>query len=424
VVFAGAGLSIPEPSRLPSARALASECAALHTARTLEVLAPQLHGDLEALARHFHAQGRLKSYFLPVLINWPRFFGTPNRGHEALADFLFAGVVDAVITTNVDVLIEHAARNSGALDVWAATDGDQAAIPRRHQPLLKLHGCCTIDRLETLWCREQLEEINWQARTSASNRWLAGRLTQRDLVFIGYWTDWAYLNDALVSSITLGTPRSVTLIDLSTGQELEQKAPLLWQWAQREGVIFRHEQSSGDECLDELRKAYSAVTLGIIARAGTARYERRAGTCAPPLPNFLALSSDDLYDLRRDWSGASRTEPVTREYGLPPQDSFGQFVLSLIARGATLESSVFSIHGMTLRVKNAAGRLLHALRTEAAMEIFIDNAPAVTVCVGADDDGGVPSDILRGDEASTIIRPSAEGDWCTQAQLNTLMNWR
>ena len=411
------------PSNLPSARALAAECAARHEAQAMEQLDPALHGDIEALASHFRSQGRLETYFLSELVRWPAFFGTPNLGHEAIADFLLCQAIDLEVTTNVDPLVETSAQSLGARDFWSALDGAEAAISRNHQPLLKLHGCCNRGRLETLWCHEQLADDIWRRRLESSSRWLAGRLTQRDILLVGYSSDWEYLNDVLVRSLGGEMPSSVTLFDPASAATLQAKAPALWAWAHRPGVVFRHEHESADALLDELRRAFSTVLLGKIARYAQAAYVTRTGGPAPALPDFSVLSSTNLYDIRRDWTGVPRNQPTVGRGPSVEHEQLSEMILEVLARGATLAGSNLIANGKVIRLVHGGGRMLYSIRQAYSNEPHGGDAPEITICVGAFDDGGVPANIIRDGAGAHIVRHSAPGQWCTHADAHVVIGW-
>ncbi len=59
------------------------------------------------------------------------------------------------------------------------------------------------------------------------------RLPQRDVLIVGYWTDWDYLNRVLLSCLGNALPRAVVIVDPSSSEALEVKAPDLWAWAAR-----------------------------------------------------------------------------------------------------------------------------------------------------------------------------------------------
>jgi NAD-dependent SIR2 family protein deacetylase len=421
VVFSGAGLSMPAPSSIPSARVLAEECARRHQSQTGETLPEEVRSDIEAQARLFRSRGKLESYFIETLIDWQRFAGAPNHGHFAIADFLLCEAVDLSVTANVDVLVEIAAGSLGDATFYGCVRGSEAATPREYNPHLKLHGCIRHGVSRTLWCHEQLPEPEWQSRLEESVRWLAGRLTQRDIVFIGYWTDWSYLNDLLSAVLSDQLPRSVTLVDTSPAEALEQKAPELWRWAHRDGIHFQHVQASGDTFLKELRFRYSQLLLRRIAEQGC---EAHAATHGAPCPAFPAVDSctvEDLYDLRRDFAGVRRDEAARQNEAEPANELLGKVFFDLVAAGAILDGSHLTIAGKRVRVFQAAGRMLYTVKDHLAGDTLPALAPDLTVCVGAADDGDAPVNIVRAGRRGSIVRPGLTGDWCTHDRLQEVL---
>ena len=131
VILCGAGLSMAPPSSVPSANELAQLCFNRYTATIDQHLDPDLENDLEALAGYFFENGTLISYFIRRLVPWDVFLVTPNRGHNALADFLISRIADAVLSSNYDLHIENAARRYGE-DFQVAMNGDEAIVYKEY----------------------------------------------------------------------------------------------------------------------------------------------------------------------------------------------------------------------------------------------------------------------------------------------------
>jgi len=90
-----------------------------------------------------------KRYWAGSHLGWKRFDSAmPNAGHRALADLEAAGLVDGVITQNVD-----------GLHVRAGS-----------QRVVDLHG--TMDRVRCLQCGQYFARASVAERISASNPWL------------------------------------------------------------------------------------------------------------------------------------------------------------------------------------------------------------------------------------------------------------
>lgn len=60
---------------------------------------------------------------------------------------------------------------------------------------------------------------------------MAANLRQKDLLVVGFWSDWAYLNILLGTVLDGLAPLSVTVIDLADAAALQAKAPDLWALA-------------------------------------------------------------------------------------------------------------------------------------------------------------------------------------------------
>src|SRR4051812_14601986 len=89
---------------------------------------------------------------------------------------------------------------------------------------------------ETVWTKSQLGEPIIASRIEKSRVWMAANLREKDLLVVGFWTDWAYLNEVIGNALTGVTPLSVTVVDMATTQQLQDKAPDLWNLAHAEHV--------------------------------------------------------------------------------------------------------------------------------------------------------------------------------------------
>ena len=239
-VICGAGLSMSPPTQLFSAGALAERCAGRYTQVTGTQLPNEIRSDLERLVDHCLGLNRFREllHFVP----WESFFRNPNDGHIAIADFLCCGALTLAATTNYDTHIEDAAMQLGEHDFQSVLDGVEVGeLSDRHRPFLKLHGCCKRDRKNTLWAHSQISTNDViRERLDNSANWLRGHLVGKDLVVVGFWTDWAYLNDVLSDAVAGSEPRTVVLVDPDDPQVLQEKAPKLWDWANQPETEFFH----------------------------------------------------------------------------------------------------------------------------------------------------------------------------------------
>jgi hypothetical protein len=272
ILFCGAGLSRSAPSAVPGAVDLAQQCVdKYHLAELPKPLPEGSETDLEVLCDFFFVNS-LKGFFVDRLVDWGPFRKKPNKGHTAAADLLTCGALHSAVTTNFDELIELGAKDLGEDDFQAALDLPAANHSLRHNPLLKIHGCVR-DRHHTLWCKRQLDsspapvpvaEQEIQSRLDSCKTWLASNIVGRDIVFLGFWSDWAYLTPILATALTGLRATRVILVDPADEAYLSAKAPELWQWAHT--AEFRHVRESGDVFLDELRLVFADNLMRRVLR--------------------------------------------------------------------------------------------------------------------------------------------------------------
>ena len=401
------------PTQLFSAGALAERCADRYTQVTGTQLSNKIRSNLECLAGHFLRLNRFRE--LVNFVPWESFSRNPNDGHVAIADFLCCGALTLAVTTNYDTHIEDAAVLLGEQDFQSVLDGVEAGeLSDRHRPLLKLHGCCKRDRQNTLWARSQIsanDVIGGRLKKSAN--WLRGQLVGKDVVVVGFWTDWAYLNDVLSDAMEGSEPRTVVLVDPDDLQVLREKAPKLWDWANQQGTEFFHVSEDGGTFLDELRVVFSHGFIKQALDGGVHLFEalfseRKAGEVEFP----DSLSSGDLYSLRKDLCGCPGTRPSRSRKPDETMNLVGAFFLAIMAAGGMIEGACFSLHGRGIRVINCPNRLLSGVQADFENELGASHDCDTVVCVGAIDEG-VPSDLVRGGEPRTIVRQGWDGEWMT-----------
>ena len=422
VLLCGAGLSMAPPTRLPSAWQIAQDCAAKYRVITGFDLPGDLANNIERLAEHFHDSKELQNVFLGQLINWAEFVrGPTNKGHTTIADFLGARFVALAISTNVDTLIETAASQLGEPDFYPTVfKEDVNRVQNSHVPLLKLHGCAVKSRWDTVWCKNQLNDEPLQTRIQQLAAWMQGYLPNRDLLVVGFWSDWAYLNEILEGAIVSTEPRSVILVDPDTDEALERKSPKMWNWATNH-ANFVHIGVSGADFLDELRSVVSCHFIRKVWEEGCRSFTVMAKRAPPadPCPALTAYSTDDLYRLRRDLTGVS-TSSIVRQKDVNNQHALiGLIHLALLASGATLSSNTFQWNGSTIRVIHTPNEPLSAIANRFSREPPDPSPPTRNVCAGAFDDGGAPANIIQRGVPQGIIRNVPNSQWETHQNLLT-----
>ena len=420
IVVCGAGLSMAPPSNLPSASRVAEMCFDEYRLTADPDCDRALRTDLEALAEHFVGLNTLESVFIERIVPWAAFTRPSNPGHAAIADFLITRAFTAGLSTNYDTLIERFAWDNG-FDFRGSLDGDDANIQAAKQgPLLKFHGCALQDRLFTVWAPSQLAEPKIAARIEKSKTWMAANLRQRDLLVVGFWSDWTYLNAIIGSALKDVAPLSVTVVDLSDAQQLEEKAPDLWALAHSDHVTFEHVCESGSDVLDELRRAFSRNYLRQMLDSGRVAFEADIGRQSDP--NWLDVAdhgSDTLYGWRRDAEGVPAGEPASQLHPVNCQ-VLGYFHLLLRSAGAQEHPEGYELNGRTIRVLNGAGTLLSKIQSR-----FVEAPPLsaadVIVAVGAID-LGVPANVVRRGQVGSVVRPAAGGAWFDTVGARTELN--
>lgn len=352
--------------------------------------------------------------FYRTLLDQNSFAGPPNEGHLAAADLLLVRGIQTAITTNVDTLIETA----GQLLLGQVGVGIEvptiATLPPDTSPLLKIHGCRQTDQANMVWAPGQLAVPPVSTRIADSAAWLNVRLLDRDLLVVGYWTDWDYLNAVLARTLGAVSPSSVIVVNPTAASSLAVKAPELYALGQRAKVSFAHVAASGAEFLDHLRLKFSRSFLRAALHSGATDFTALVGIDAKPewlepptLDNFA------LWSIRRDLEGRAPNEPA-RDLRPPAETLMGLTLLQLQSHGAVAEGQYWVIGGVRVRLLRAGNKLLHRVEAEHARETAPAIAPDIVVAVGAESHG-LPANIARAEPTATIARGNASR-WLTRQE--------
>ncbi len=412
-VLAGAGLSMAPPSLLPSAANLAASAKQKYDAM-YGVTRPPLAPGMEDQAEFFFRRGELGTVYFRTFIDQNAFAGQPNPGHYAAADLLLVRGIQTAVTTNVDTLIETAGQLIfGQVDV--GIDGlDVAALPPDVAPLLKIHGCRQRDIANMVWAPGQLVVPPVAARIATSTTWLNARLLDRDLLIVGYWTDWDYLNAVLATALGAVSPARVIVVDVSDGATFAAKAPALFALGQRASTAFQHVRASGADFLDAVRRDFSRSFVRRVLHSGMNDYVGQTGNnpdaawVEPPnLDNFT------LWQIRRDLEGRLPNEPA-KERHPPPETLVGLTLLQLQGRGAVADGPYWLLGGRRVRVLRAVNKPLHRVEAEFAREVAPAVAPDIVIAVGAEGQA-LPPNIARAGTQPTIAR-GTKGRWMTRPE--------
>jgi hypothetical protein len=410
-LLCGAGLSMADPSNLPSVAQLALEAKRKHDAQYGPSRSP-LPAVIEEQAEYFFQRGELGTVYLRTFIDPHTFAGHPNAGHTAVADLLLVRGVQTAVSTNVDTLIETAGTMLfGRIGAAIDRKGVAALLPDT-APLLKIHGCWAIDPENTVWAPSQLSVEPVASRITGSAEWLSVRLLDRDLIVVGYFTDWDYLNAVLNRTLGEVRPARVLIVDPSCGTALAGKATALHALGARANSRFSHVRVSGAVFLKRLRTDFSLGFVRRVLHAGSQAYQDLTG--APPDPAWLEparIDVDDLWRGRRDLEGRLPNQPAL-DRAPPEEHSLGLTILQLQARGAVPEGPYWSLHGQRLRIVRTPNQLLHLVQAAFAGETPPAVAPNIIIAVGAEP-SSLPAHVVRGATPPTIARGSS-GRWLTR----------
>ena len=409
VLLAGAGLSMAPPSNLPSAAKIAADAKVEYDAR-YGGLKPSLPPGIEAQAQLFFENGELGVY-LKEFVDQDVFAGRPNEGHAAVADLLLSHGLQAAVTTNVDVLIETAGQLLFG-QVFTGIDGNAvAAPPGDAAPMLKIHGCWMQQRETTLWAPGQLLAPPIADRIALSAAWLRTALVDKDLLIVGYSTDWDYLNQVIGQTLGVVSPASVLVVDPSSTADFVKKAPDLAALAGRASKGAIHLMASGSDFLESLRLRFSKVFIHRTIAKGVEAYCAHAGH-APAAASLKApdLGNEALWRIRRDLLGCKPNRPA-RQAQPHDEPATGLTLIKIREAGGNASGPYWEVNGQAVRVIRASGSFLHQLENEYRWDMPPLAAPDVVVAVGADD-LHLPPDLVRQPDGS-ITRGSGP-KWMTR----------
>ena len=414
VFLCGAGLSIPSPSNLPSAKKISETCydAWLPKEPTLD---PSFRSNVDLLAGHFHADGAFKVFL--SLVPWNDLVGPPNKGHAAIADLLITRAAHAALSANFDSMIEQWAEERRVMLRGALTGQDAVTFASNSNvnPLVKFHGCIRRDRDNTLWTQGQLDEPDIKARVASCSHWMNQNLPGKDLIVVGFWTDWGYLNDVLANAFEIINASSVTVIDPSPSADLQSKAPILWTKLTGLSGSFQHIQGSGAEALDELRTAYSKAWVREFYALGAPSIIGAGGT-VPSTAIADDLEGEDLYSFRCDAEGVPYDGAAKRKKPDPGAAAAAYAHMILLDAGATKEGAWLKHDGKSVRIINGAGQGLAQVKEKYKEPTTLPQAEIV-VCAGAFD-YGTPARIIDSGRGASTVHPGSGGmaKWLTLEQ--------
>jgi hypothetical protein len=411
VLLCGAGLSIPEPSYLMSAVQVSRTCYDKYL--PIMALPAPMRDNVEQLAGHFYGNGEFEGVFLGTLVPWNDLVGQPNKGHAAVADFLICKAVEGALSANFDPLIEHWANDRKIAMLGALTGQEATTFGRDGGPLVKFHGCLVRDRNKTLWAQAQIADHAIAARIASCSQWMGLMLPGKDLLVVGFWTDWGYLNDVIANALNANPFGSVTVVDLKASADLQAAAPTLWARLTGGTAHFQHVQASGADALEELRAAFSKVWAKKFYALGKTMLEADGKNYSAVDP---VMSCEEFYSLRQDAEGIPYHRAAAQKAPSAGAAAAAFLHLLLIEAKAARRGSWYEHGGKLIRVIQGAGEAISTVR-ERYKEPPAARQPDVVVCAGALDIP-IPGHLIASGAGASVVRPSAGGGipWLTLEQ--------
>ena len=410
-LLCGAGLSMAAPSSIPSADELA------HAAKTK--YDATYGGDREPLpesideqAQFFFDRGELVTVFLRTYVDVDVFSAPPNSGHISIADLMLIRGISTTVSTNVYTLIETAGTMLHGYIGKGVTRENVLSLPDEKSPLLKIHGCWDQPE-QTVWAPGQVSSEPIRTRIDDCGKWLEQRLANRDLLIVGFSTDWDYLNGVLENTLGSVQPSRVVVVDPCESAEFQVKAPALYSLGGRAAVEFRHVRCRGDEFLEGLRVEFSRTFVRRALHCGADEFEEKSGT--PADPTWLEPFEDDanvLWQVRRDLEGCIPSQPARLREPVD-EPMLGLTLLELRALGAIFARGYWNLDGKKIRVIRAPNNALHKVEAAFANEVAPVVAPDIIVAVGAEY-YALPGSIARGTSKGSVARASG-GRWLNRS---------
>jgi hypothetical protein len=330
----------------------------------------------------------------------------------------------SAVTTNFDELIELSAKELGEDDFQAALDLPAANLTRAHRPLVKIHGCVR-DKFHTLWCPRQLNppppplappEQEIQRRVSSCKTWLSANVVGRDIIFVGFWSDWAYLTPILAGALAGLRASLVVLVDPGNDAYLAAKAPELWRWANT-ATTFERVPHSGDQFLEELRSAFATSFMGRTLVQALPSFKTLHPGSPEPDVAFAGASNDDLYALRRDTVGVPGSRIPRMSAPDVSTEGTGRVHLRLRHSGAVLVGPFYQLTGgRKIRVVNGRTQVLSRVKAEFLAEPASPGGLSedIVICAGAYDDAGAATHVMRPSVSPTVLRAGISAEWMTE----------
>lgn len=247
-VYAGAGVSIAQPTGLPSGGELAAGIyAKLRTAfKCLDEIDPT---DLVAVADAVAAEAGGAEALRQVAAGVADFTSArPSYGHRVMALLVLEGMID-VVTTNWDDCIE---RGGMPERLNAITDG-ASLVAVTPPSILKVHGCASRPSSLLVTSADLRSPPRWAREQTHA------RLGSAIVVFLGIGDVAGYVRQRIEEAIhDVGNIANLRVVSPDISNRWEES-----QWAQvAPNLVVEHRiQATSDQFMEDLGAAYVQLTL-------------------------------------------------------------------------------------------------------------------------------------------------------------------
>jgi hypothetical protein len=281
--------------------------------------------------------------------------------------------------------------------------------------IAKIHGCCERNPLETVWCAGQRVNPAISQVLEDFRAYMSAALPEQILLIIGFWTDWSHIQESIISATNEYLPNNIYVVDPLSREQLENKAPQLWNSLDAAGKNLFHIRMGGDDFLSSLRLELSAGFISKLIDGAAEDFENNYGH--PPTddrPTKEWLDSDGWYNLRRDLTGKHRGEPVRHKALMPGFEPSAAFCKFLLENGFSYDGDCWIRGELKMRVVPGNGRGLGIVKKHYESEPKSATSNYINVCAGALDDADGPLSVVRGKQPRNVVRVlDRRAEWIT-----------
>ena len=136
------------------------------------------------------------------------------------------------------------------------------------------------------------------------------------------------------------------------------------------------------------------------------------------MPPLESMDLDELYSLRRDFTGVQNDKPVRdKDPTEPHHERIGALHELLMEKQASMKGRLYVLDDDAVRLVNSRGRSRSQVREEFERSEDIPRGIKAYVCVGARSDTPGPSNFVRDPGEDDVVRAGGSQEWWTDDDL-------